>query len=50
MQNYSFVALVKSQSQRFIINSERCEYYEVNLGQIGQGVNDSDSWSDGDSG
>jgi hypothetical protein len=43
MQNYSSVALVKSQSEGFIKNSECCENYKVNLGQIGQGMNDSDS-------
>jgi hypothetical protein len=43
MQDYSSVALVKSQSERFIKNSEPCENYKVNLGQIGQGLNDSDS-------
>lgn len=43
MQNYSSVALVKSQSERFIKNSENCENYTVNLGRIVQGMNDSDS-------
>jgi hypothetical protein len=40
MQNCS-VGLVKSQSERSIKNSERSENYKVNLGQIGQGVDDS---------
>ena len=50
MQNCSSLSLVKSQSETFIKDSERCENYKVNLGQIGQGVNDSDSLSDGYSG
>jgi len=35
MENCSSVALVKSQSERFIKNSECSENYEVNLDQIG---------------
>jgi len=46
MQNCSSVALVKSQSEMFIKNSEFCENYKVNLGQIGLGMSDSDSYSD----
>jgi hypothetical protein len=43
VQNYSSVALVKSQLERFIKNSELCENYKVNLGQIEQGMNECDS-------